>query len=149
MLSLTLEINLLIITTVLPKALSQRYILIMKILSIFCVTSFLVLGSLAADFTYTVTAIKDGKPVPPSDIILTPKPPGSHILSNLSASDITVKGKRANPVSYSGNWCGASTHSTSSQPITSVFGYFTAPVAHIRPSQGTPQWIGRSAVALR
>lgn len=118
----------------------------MKHLSIYCVTSLLVLGALAADLTYEVTATKDGKPVPQSDIVLTPHEPGSHILSNYSASDITVKGKRANPVSYSGNWCGASTHSTSSQPITSVFGYFTAPVAHVRPSQSTPQWIGTTAI---
>ena len=113
-------------------------------LALFNLVSLLILGSAAADLTYTVTATKDGKPVPASDIILTPRPPMSNTLTNNSASDINANGKRANPVSYSGNWCGASTHSTSSQPITSVFGYFTAPVAHVRPSQGTPQWVGMS-----
>jgi hypothetical protein len=112
----------------------------------------------AAELTFSATAVQRGKEVDTSGLEFVPIPPrsrshfrqggtnstagfpGGH--KNLRDNDNT---KRA-AISYSSDWCGVSQHSTSNNPITSVYGIFSAPNLSQRPGYSYPQygaaWVG-------
>jgi hypothetical protein len=50
-------------------------------------------------------------------------------------------GKR-NEILYTGDWCGATSSTPSTNKITNVQGYYQVPAPTVRASQGTPQYAG-------
>jgi hypothetical protein len=106
-----------------------------------------------SEFSYTVTATKDGKPVQDSDIVLERVEPSLHRLNTTLAEPTKpntrgrMRVKRTNPVYYSSNWCGAVQHSASTNKITSVHAYFQVPTLSQRPGvtsfpQYVATWVG-------
>ncbi|KAK1767928.1 concanavalin A-like lectin/glucanase [Phialemonium atrogriseum] len=104
-----------------------------------------------AEITYTVTAIHKGKPVKPSDIVLERIEPGRHQLTTAARQPKPKSrggnARRSNPTVYSTNWCGAVQHSPSTNPITSVHGFFQVPTLSQRAGvtsfpQYVAPWIG-------
>ncbi|KAK3382622.1 peptidase A4 family-domain-containing protein [Lasiosphaeria ovina] len=109
----------------------------------FLVTS-LVTWTAAGELSFSATAQQRGEDVDISDIEFVPIPPRQH---HEHAPPLRVRPRaERDSVSYSGNWCGASQHSTLSDPITNVFGYFTAPSLTLRSNVPAPQfaaaWVG-------
>lgn len=104
------------------------------------------------ELTYTVTATKDGKPIPDSDIVFERIEPSLHRLNTTLTGPTMPKDKgrrvkRTNPIYYSSNWCGAVQHSVSTNKITSVHAYFQVPTLSQRPGvtsfpQFVATWVG-------
>jgi hypothetical protein len=87
-----------------------------------------------------------GKPVKASDIILERIDPGRHQLnttvSRRKPKPRPAHARRTNPAQESSNWCGASQHSPSTNPIISVKAYFQVPTLSPRPGiTGFPQYV--------
>lgn len=106
-------------------------------------------GALAIDVKVVAASRNGGTPVDPSKIKLLPKelnPSQLDRLNGTGAGGGKKNNRRSNPVGYSGNWCGASQHTTTSDRFTSVSGVFTVPDLSLRPSTATPQfvasWVG-------
>ncbi|KAK3393297.1 peptidase A4 family-domain-containing protein [Podospora didyma] len=109
--------------------------------------------SVGAELTFVATARQGGREVDRSDIKFSAIPPRQHRrhgppYTNVNATshaDVNTRRDRDN-VSYSGNWCGASQHSSTSEPISNVFAYFTAPDLTLRTETPAPQfaaaWVG-------
>ncbi|KAK3989950.1 peptidase A4 family-domain-containing protein [Cladorrhinum sp. PSN332] len=106
----------------------------------------LMVWSTLAELRYVATLEQDGEVVDASHIEFVPIPPLSHGkhagYSPSSRRDSNAK----NDISYSDNWCGVAHRSTSSDPVTNIFGYFTVPDLTLRPGIPAPQfaaaWIG-------
>ncbi|KAK3936111.1 peptidase A4 family-domain-containing protein [Diplogelasinospora grovesii] len=116
------------------------------------VRSSIIVGSVlawvvAADLSFVATAHREGQEIDTSDLKFVPIPPQSHRKHDPAStpSKGSSRGKR-NIVSFSGDWCGASQHTTSSDQFTNVFGYFTVPDLTLRPGAPAPQyaavWVG-------
>jgi hypothetical protein len=115
----------------------------------------------AAELTFSATAVQRGKEIDTSGLEFVPIPPRSWSRPHFrqgGGSNSTTAGsppggqttqrnndKRA-AISYSADWCGVSQHSTNNNPITSVYGIFSAPNLTQRPGYSYPQygaaWIG-------
>ncbi|KAK4231085.1 peptidase A4 family-domain-containing protein [Podospora fimiseda] len=106
----------------------------------------LMLWSTLAELRYTATLKQDGEVVDASHIELVPIPPSSHGKHGFYSPAIRRESNTYNDVSYSDNWCGVAHRSTPTDPVTNVFGYFTAPDLTLRPGIPAPQfaaaWIG-------
>ncbi|KAB5566137.1 concanavalin A-like lectin/glucanase domain-containing protein [Coniochaeta sp. 2T2.1] len=106
-----------------------------------------------AELTYTVTATKDGKPIPASDIVFEKVEPSLHRLdTTLDGPKPKDRGSRRvkrtpNSIYYSNNWCGAVQHSPSTNAIKDVHTYFQVPTLTQRPGvtafpQYVATWVG-------
>ncbi|KAL8360479.1 hypothetical protein RB601_007221 [Gaeumannomyces tritici] len=113
-------------------------------------------GALAIDVK-VVAAFRNGNtPVDPSKITLLRKELTPSQLERLNGTEAGGGGgggggkssssRRSNPIGYSGNWCGASQHTPTTNRFKSVSGVFNVPNLSLRPSTGTPQfvasWVG-------
>ena len=103
-------------------------------------------SSVAAELSFVAKAYREDTSADISSALdFVPVPPrqrwrhGSRYRSN-------ARGKR-DPVSYSGNWCGASQHTDpAADPIVNAFSFFTAPDLRLRdkipPPQFAAAWVG-------
>lgn len=111
-------------------------------------------GSALADISWSATVVSKGKkidwidsglefvPIPPKSHYNHPHRGGNHT-ANEEHNDID---KRAT-ISYSSTWCGISQRTPrSADPVTNVFGFFSAPDLTERPGFAYPQlgaaWVG-------
>lgn len=111
-------------------------------------------GAAAALEVKVVAASRNNStPVDPSQIKLLRKEVTPSQLERLKKAASELPGgddknvtRRANPVGYSGNWCGASQHTPTNDRFMSVSGLFTVPSLSLRPATATPQfvasWVG-------
>jgi hypothetical protein len=109
----------------------------------------LLVGSLAvwtaaAEISFVVEATRDNGTVDISSelelVKLPPRQRWQHGSRHRSRSPPSKGGKR-DVVSFSGNWCGASQHSTSDNQIVNAFSWLTAPDLKLRPGQPIPQYV--------
>lgn len=108
----------------------------------------------AAELSFTASAVHQGRKVDTSGLEFVPIPPRSkghfrHGNGTYSGRNSTSGGgghHRRSSVSSSSDWCGVSQHSTAQNPITSVYGVFSAPSLSFRPNLPYPQsgaaWVG-------
>ncbi|KAK3694468.1 peptidase A4 family-domain-containing protein [Podospora appendiculata] len=119
--------------------------------------SLVVARSVVAELSFIATARQGNTVVKISDSDFVPTVPRRHRNhgppSNTTVSTNTTMSRRSDPVSYSGNWCGASQHSTSADQITNIFGYFTVPDLTLRKGIAAPQfaaaWLGIDGASCR
>jgi len=113
----------------------------------------LAVWSVAAELTFVADAEvvqADGTAVNITEVLdFVPVTPRQRWKHRSPQQPTTIPGRgtrRRDTVSYSGNWCGASQHSTSTDQIMSSFSYFTAPNLRLRPKTAQPQyaaaWVG-------
>jgi len=109
--------------------------------------------SALAQFNFTVVGTENGNPIDASDIVFEKKEPSLYRLNTTVDGESTPidryprRVKRANPVLYSSNWCGAVQHSTSTNKITNVHAYFQVPTLSARTGvtsypQYVATWVG-------
>ncbi|KAK4672698.1 hypothetical protein QC763_105370 [Podospora pseudopauciseta] len=100
---------------------------------------------------FTVSLEENGKAADASKLQFVKIPPLKHRRrghrNTTVATGQHVTAKRGNnDISYSDNWCGASSRSNDADPIRNVFGYFTVPDLKLRagipPPQYAAAWIG-------
>ncbi|KAK0730171.1 peptidase A4 family-domain-containing protein [Lasiosphaeris hirsuta] len=115
----------------------------------------LVAWSAAAELSFVAEGSQRGKKVDIKELDFQAIPPRRHWQEgSRSRSHPHVKdaSKRAD-ISYSGNWCGASQHSTSADQIVNAFSYFTAPDLQLRPgipgAQYAAAWVGIDGAACK
>jgi hypothetical protein len=112
--------------------------------------SLLFASAAAAELTFTATAVHGGEEVDISAAAFVKMPPRSRPhLRWAGANSTGAPGKshpRGNSISLSPTWCGLSQHYVdSSDPITNVYGAFTAPNLHDRTGtypQSVAAWVG-------
>lgn len=122
--------------------------------------SLLLLGLVAkaalAELTITASATHNGKPVPASEVVLQPVEPGNHRLNRTTTHRPRPKmrgghrgghAKRNNGYVYSSNWCGAVQNTPTTNPVTSVYGFFQVPTLTARTGvtsfpQYVAPWLG-------
>lgn len=108
----------------------------------------LAVWSVAAEISVSIEAIRDDGVDFSSDIKLVPVPPRERWQHGTRGRARPPKGgsSKRDTISYSGNWCGASQHSTAKDPVVSAFSYFTAPNLTLRkgipPPQYAAAWVG-------
>ncbi|KAJ9165820.1 Concanavalin A-like lectin/glucanase [Coniochaeta hoffmannii] len=97
----------------------------MKCIHAYSLLLALAAGFAFAEFTYTVTATKDGKPIQRSDILFEQVEPSLYRL-NTTTTELAKprdRGRRVkrvpNSIYYSSNWCGAVQNSAPTNKITS------------------------------
>jgi len=125
----------------------------MKCIHAYSLLLALAAGFAFAEFTYTVTATKDGKPIQRSDILFEQVEPSLYRL-NTTTTELAKprdRGRRVkrvpNSIYYSSNWCGAVQNSAPTNKITSVHAYFQVPTLSARPGvtsfpQYVATWVG-------
>ncbi|KAK0630264.1 peptidase A4 family-domain-containing protein [Bombardia bombarda] len=145
------------------------------------IVSLVMVWSVVAELSFVATAEREGKMVDMSSLEFVPMPPMRHrrhgppsqpsddFPSDDFPSDLVDprhKGRRndgggsnsndgynPNPISYSGNWCGASQHVNSSDQISNAFAYFTTPDLKLRDGMSAPQfaaaWVGIDGASCR
>lgn len=100
---------------------------------------------------FTVSLEENGKAADASKLQFVKIPPLKHRRRGHRNATVAtgqhVTAKRGNnDISYSDNWCGASSRSNDADPIRNVFGYFTVPDLKLRagipPPQYAAAWIG-------
>lgn len=126
-----------------------------------CTLRQLLLGSLAAwsvaaEISFVVEATRNNGAVDiSSELELVPLPPRQRWQHGTrhQSRPAPGKGSKRDTVSYSGNWCGASQHSTPNDQIVNTFSYLTAPNLKLRPGLPTPQfaaaWVGIDGAACK
>lgn len=123
-------------------------------------TALALFTQVALCFNVTVTATHNGQPIDPADIVLeqytptvlrlnhnltsakTPPARGHKNKNRADIRDTTHSLMKRNPISYSADWCGASSSSVTTNKITNVQGYFQVPTPTLRAGQGSPQYVG-------
>lgn len=107
------------------------------------VISLVLVSAASAELSFVAKVEQEGQEVDASSLGFVPIPPLAH---RKHASRPLGGSEERDPVSYSSNWCGASQHSTPSEPITNVFSFFTVPDLMLRPEVPAPQfaaaWVG-------
>lgn len=104
-----------------------------------------------AELTFTVTATRNGVPIPKSEIKLVPFDFGRSRTGNALWVDSLPaahrKTRRTNPTANSGNWCGSVTNAPSNKQIKLIHGTFQHPTCSKRNGvtsypQATAAWVG-------
>jgi Peptidase A4 family len=111
-----------------------------------CLITLAVAWGVAAELSFVATAQWGDQVVDISDLEFVPIPPRQHANHGTTLDANVTSTEKRETIGYSGNWCGASQHSTPSDQIVNVFGYFTAPELTLRPDTPAPQyaaaWVG-------
>lgn len=108
----------------------------------------LVVWSAAAELTFVAEAHTDGGADITSDLNFVKIPPRQRWRhrSPRNRDRPPSGGSKRDTVSFSGNWCGASQHSTTTDQIVSAWSHFTAPDLKLRPNipqtQYAAAWVG-------
>ena len=99
-----------------------------------------------AQLTFEAELYQDGKAVDASDLAFVRVPLKEYRRHDPVGHALDEQGQKRGQLSSSGNWCGATQHSTTSNPISSVSGYFVTPSLSLRAGIPAPQsaaaWVG-------
>lgn len=103
-----------------------------------------------ADLNFTVTATRNGVPIPKSEIRLEPFEFGRSRMGHTVPPKVHRKTRRANPTANSANWCGSVStvpSSPSSSQIKVIHGLFQHPSCTKRAGvttypQAAANWVG-------
>jgi len=106
-------------------------------------------SAVTAQLSFVASVQQDGKDVDASSLDFVQRPPLQHRRHPARSRHGPGKGhgkEERDVISYSSNWCGASQHTSKSDGIANVFGYFTVPDLTLRPGAPAPQfaaaWVG-------
>lgn len=99
--------------------------------------------AVTAELSFVASVQQEGKEVDASALDFVPISPLRH--RKHAFRHAHAKEER-DVISYSSNWCGASQHTSRSDGIVNVFGFFTVPDLTLRPGIPAPQfaaaWVG-------
>ncbi|KAK4133749.1 concanavalin A-like lectin/glucanase [Trichocladium antarcticum] len=102
-----------------------------------------------AELTFTVSATRNGVPIPQSEIKLVPFESGHSRMGPDRATPVPPhrKTRRANPTAVSANWCGSVNKAPSGKQIKLIHGVFQHPTCTVRSGvttypQAAAAWAG-------
>ncbi|KAH6842623.1 concanavalin A-like lectin/glucanase domain-containing protein [Chaetomium sp. MPI-CAGE-AT-0009] len=109
--------------------------------------SALVANQALAELTFTVSATRNGVPIPKSEIKLEPFEFGRSRMGHNKAPQAHRKTRRSNPTANSANWCGSVNTTPSTDQIQVIHGLFQHPTCSQRSGvttypQAAANWVG-------